>query len=65
MIQINIDMPAACKNCPCFNDVMYGRCAVKDVWLGIEDGAWFTDRRPSWCPLIEIESNGGVDSGAE
>ena len=41
MIQIDIEMPKRCADCPCFNDSLYGKCQVKDVWLGAEDGAGF------------------------
>ena len=54
MILIDGPMPKRCAECPCFDDTMYGKCRVKDVWLGAKDGAWFTEQRPSWCPLIEI-----------
>lgn len=54
MILIDGPMPKRCAECPCFDDTMYGRCRVKDVWLGAEDGAWFTEQRPSWCPLKEV-----------
>ena len=59
MIQIDIPMPKRCAECPCFDDTVYGKCNVKDIWLGAEDGAWFSERRPSWCPLIE--NDGGQD----
>lgn len=54
MILIDGPMPKRCAECPCFDDTMYGRCRVKDIWLGAEDGAWFSEQRPSWCPLKEI-----------
>ena len=54
MIVIDIPMPKKCAECPCFDDAIYGKCQVKDTWLGAEDGAWFSDTRPNWCPLKEI-----------
>lgn len=54
MIVIDIPMPKRCAECPCFDDAIYGKCQVKDTWLGAEDGAWFSNQRPNWCPLQEI-----------
>ena len=54
MIVIDIPMPKRCADCPCFDDAIYGKCQVKDTWLGAEDSAWFSDTRPNWCPLKEM-----------
>ena len=57
MIQIDIPMPERCTKCPCYDDALYGKCNVKDIWLGAEDGAWFNETRPNWCPLKEVNDN--------
>lgn len=56
MIIIDMKMPKRCAECPCFSDSIYGHCNVKDIWLGADDGAWFNDHRPNWCPLQEQEA---------
>lgn len=56
MIIIDMKMPQRCAECPCFSDSIYGHCNVKDIWLGADDGAWFSDHRPNWCPLQEQEA---------
>lgn len=58
MVRIPVDMPKKCAECPCYDDTMYGKCRVKEIWFGAEDGAWFDDRRPSWCPLEEAGGGG-------
>lgn len=57
MIQIDIPMPDRCANCPFYSSSVYGRCNVKGIWLGVEDGAWIRETRPDWCPLKEVKPN--------
>ena len=50
MIQLNIDMPETCADCPCNDD--YYRCGA----TGNEfDFPSFNDRRMDDCPLIEVK----------
>lgn len=51
-------MPKDCPMCPCAhwnkNDVMTG-CEI--VWRYIPDSEtdyWQSDKRPGWCPLVEV-----------
>jgi len=46
-------LPSCCSDCRFFNSSIYGRCEIKGIWFGAEDGAWFSDQRPNWCPLDE------------
>ena len=55
MIQIDIDMPKRCAECPCYGDRLYGKCQVTGEWLEDNEGSWFANERPKWCPLKEID----------
>lgn len=55
MIQINLPMPEKCTACPCYDNVMYGRCNAAQRWFDGQDIAWARDDRPDWCPLEEVE----------
>ena len=50
MIRIDVQMPEGCKECPCYEKSLYGKCNLKKEWLSIEDN----EKRPGWCPLKEI-----------
>ena len=58
MIVIDKPMPKRCAECPCFDDSVYGKCNVNERWLDAEDGAWFSYKRPDWCPLKESDRSG-------
>ena len=49
MIQIDIQMPTGCAECPCYEKSLYGKCNLKKEWLSVQDNA----KRPEWCPLKE------------
>jgi hypothetical protein len=50
---VKTSTPKRCAECRGFNSAIYGRCEVKGVWFGAEDGAWIHDKRPNWCPIEE------------
>ena len=54
MIAINIDMPVTCAECPCLrNDSQDGVQGFQcNITLGIRKNI---DRKPKWCPLIQIQ----------
>lgn len=62
-------MPKDCPMCPCAhwnkNDVMTG-CEL--VWRHVPDSEidyWQSDKRPDWCPLVEVPPHGRlVDADA-
>ena len=43
-------MPEGCKDCPCYEKSLYGKCNLKKEWLSVKDN----EKRPAWCPLKEI-----------
>ena len=58
MIQINIDMPKSCLECPCSHG--YAESPFWDVrcnllWRHIEESE--TDRRQEDCPLKEVKDD--------
>ena len=53
-------LPKDCPMCPCAhwnkNDVMTG-CEI--VWRHVPDSEtdyWQSDKRPKWCPLVEVST---------
>ena len=50
MILIDVQMPEGCKDCPCYEKSLYGKCNLKKEWLSVQDN----NKRPGWCPLKEI-----------
>lgn len=55
MIQIDIDMPKSCVDCPC-GDAQDGWCYVhNEVLERTENGYPSTETRPECCPLKEVE----------
>jgi len=53
MVQIDIDMPKSCANCPCGN-AQDGWCYVhNEVLERLENGYPDTTKRPDWCPIKE------------
>ena len=57
MIQIDIQMPKRCAECPCNGSRLYGNCQVKGRWLGGEEGSPIAEKRPDWCPLKEVRED--------
>ena len=59
MIQIDMDMPKSCADCPCGN-AQDGWCYVhNEVLERMENGYPSTETRPDWCPLIEVPTSYG------
>ena len=55
MIQIDIDMPKDCAECPCLrHDSIDGLHAYQcNITMGIRKNI---DKRPRWCPIIECST---------
>lgn len=59
MIKINMEMPQNCKNCRMV-DEEFIYCHAKgdmhawECWHDLDNGE---DKRPSWCPLIGVDSD--------
>ena len=58
-----LEMPKDCPVCPCAhwnkNDIMTG-CEI--VWRYVPDSEtayWQSDKRPDWCPLVEVPTPHG------
>ena len=49
MIQIDIDVPKNCNECPLNNGI---RCNITD-----KDWNWGLTNRPKWCPITEVKQN--------
>lgn len=65
-----IEMPKDCPMCPCAhwnkNDIMTG-CEI--VWRYVPDSEtdyWQSDKRPDWCPLVDVPTPHGrlIDADA-
>lgn len=55
MIQIDMDMPKSCADCPC-GDAQDGWCYVhNEVLERTGNGYPSTGTRPDWCPLKEVK----------
>lgn len=56
MIQIDLEMPDRCGNCPCFHfeNPMY--CQAIDIDRNKKITAPYRAPRPEWCPLQEVPS---------
>lgn len=55
MIQIDMDMPKSCADCPC-GDAQDGWCYVhNEVLERMGNGYPSTGTRPDWCPLKEVK----------
>lgn len=61
MIQIDIDMPSCCNECPCYYEAestLMNMCQAKnyehwtEVKLSLNN---ICEKRPKWCPLIEVK----------
>ena len=55
MIQIDMDMPKCCADCPCGN-AQDGWCYVhNEILERMENGYPSTETRPEWCPMKEVK----------
>lgn len=59
MIKINMEMPRNCKNCRMVDEEFIYCHAKGDIqawecWHDLDNGE---DKRPSWCPLIGVDSD--------
>lgn len=55
MIQIDMDMPKSCADCPC-GDAQDGWCYVhNEVLERMGNGYPSIETRPDWCPLKEVK----------
>ena len=55
MVQIDMDMPKSCIDCPCAN-AQDGWCLVhNEVLERMENGYPSTETRPEWCPIHELK----------
>lgn len=52
MIQIDVQMPKNCSECPCNNDYM--NCGVTGTSFYNEEEKDPLETRPDWCPLKEV-----------
>ena len=61
MIQIDMDMPSCCNECPCFYEAestLMNICQAKDYehWTEAKlSSNNICKKRPEWCPLIEVK----------
>lgn len=59
MIKINMEMPENCEKCRMV-DEEFAYCHAKgnqnswECWDELDNGK---NKRPSWCPLIEVQEN--------
>ena len=59
-----MDMPECCTECSCcrhdnWNGETAHQCNVSLITFSAEDENWIYDKRPNWCPLIEIPTPHG------
>lgn len=53
VIQIDIQMPKNCFDCPACNEYLMCAISVIDKGWGKSDVSEFDQSRPEWCPLKE------------
>lgn len=53
MIQIDMQMPKNCLECPCCNEYLMCAIPVNGRGWGENDVKDFSEGRPEWCPLKE------------
>lgn len=58
-----MEMPTFCLCCPCI-DVDYGECIPKEH-RHIETEEYLSNRRPDWCPLVEVEETKRIGVNGE
>ena len=53
MIQIDMPMPSCCAECPClgYKNNAYICNVVKGIRTHI-------DKKPKWCPLVDLDDDG-------
>ena len=55
MIQIDIDMPTNCLDCPICNEYLMCGIPCNGRGFGEQEVSAYDTTRPEWCPLTEIE----------
>ena len=55
MIQIDMQMPTNCLDCPACNEYLMCAIPINGRKLGENDVREFGQGRPEWCPLKEQE----------
>jgi hypothetical protein len=55
MIQIDMQMPKNCLDCPCCNEYLMCAIPINDRKWSEKDVTGFSEGRPEWCPLKEQE----------
>lgn len=56
MIQIDMQMPANCLDCPACNEYLACAIPVNGRGWGENDVREFSQGRPEWCPMKEQEA---------
>ena len=62
MIQIDMQMPTNCLDCPACNDYLMCEIPVNGRKWGENDVRGFGQGRPEWCPLKEQEATMVIES---
>lgn len=52
MVQIDMEMPRSCYDCPCCYDLIY--CNLSQCGVDQETAH---EKRPDWCPLKEVKDD--------
>ena len=55
MIQIDMQMPKNCIECPACNEYLMCAIPCNGRGFGENDVKDFSQSRPEWCPMIETE----------
>ena len=61
MIQIDVQMPTNCLDCPACNEYLTCAIPVNGRKWGENDVSEFGQGRPEWCPLKELKENKWID----
>ena len=56
MIQIDMQMPTNCLDCPACNEYLHCAIPVNGIKWGEHDVREFGQSRPEWCPMKEPET---------
>lgn len=65
MIQIDMQMPKNCFNCPACNEYLTCAIPINGRKWGENDVHDFSESRPEWCPMKEQEAVEPIDIGYE
>lgn len=65
MIQIDMQMPTNCHDCPACNEYLTCAIPVNGRGWGENDVRDFSQSRPEWCPMKEQESWLGIQHTAD